>query len=89
MIQPIIIPMNNVREVNCIIQEGVRYCEKKDLGKKEGGIIAFGVLGLVVWFVFWGWLSGERYDIGEGILIFIGGGICLPLLIWGLIAILS
>lgn len=40
--------MNSVREVGCIVEAGVRYCEKEDINLREFGIV------LVAFFV---WIS--------------------------------
>lgn len=57
MVTPIIIPITNTRTRDCIIQEGVRYCESQNASPKDVGIILgcvalyFVYVGLVFYFV--------------------------------------
>lgn len=45
MITPIIIPITTTQTRDCIIQEGVRYCESQNVSHKDVGIV-FGVVAL-------------------------------------------
>jgi hypothetical protein len=80
---PIIIPINNTREVNCIVEQGVRYCEKKDFSKQEVAVVFLGLSIIILWLMFWGWLSFRVEDTVEPTIVFIIGGIVAPLIIIG------
>jgi len=84
---PIIIPMNTTTKVDCIIQEGIRYCEKQDISSHEGGIIALSVAGAILWFMFWFWLGiklDDEYNIFPLTTVFLGG-LVLPAIITGIV----
>lgn len=72
--------INNTREVNCIIEQGVRYCEKPELTKFEGGMILIGIAVYIMYFT--GVLNlceREDWDMWIRILLIF----VLPLLILG------
>ncbi len=79
----IIIPVQTTKEVNCIIQEGVRYCEKEDVTSQELGFLLLAIAAIIIWAFFWAWFSLEK-DI---IWLFPIMAIIAPLLIGGLILI--
>lgn len=56
---PIIIPVNTTRE--CIVQDGTRYCEHKDISKKDLGLAGGILLGIILWSIFWIWV-GHTFD---------------------------
>ena len=89
-ITPIIVPVNNTKEENCIIQDGVRYCEKKDITPKEVGYIFLSFVAFALWIALWFWIS---FKIDEMFGIFpltttIFGGVILPLFIAGIILVI-
>lgn len=84
---PIIIPMNTRREVNCIIQDNVRYCENNPITKREGASVAFIIAGVILWLILWFWLSEkieDKYNIDTIVSVLIGG-LVLPAIIVGLV----
>ena len=86
MIQPIIMPIQHTKEITCIMQDGVRYCENNPLTKEQNGIMALGIVALMLWFMFWFWLSfkiEDRWGVFPLIPIILGG-FGLPLLIIGI-----
>lgn len=76
---PLII--NNTREVNCIIQEGVKYCEKSNITSAALGyaiLITMVIIGYVVFTVH----IIDEYDFDPMKVLLIG--YALPLLIIGI-----
>jgi hypothetical protein len=78
---PIIIPINNTRKVDCIIQDGVKYCERSDIPISVLGFLILGILCYIAWVWFW---LGKMFDYNvDG---WVGGFmIALP---WIILAIL-
>ena len=52
IVTPIIINQGR-GEVNCIIESGVKYCEKEVASKKELGAVLLLTLAILVWAFFW------------------------------------
>lgn len=48
---PIIIPVQQTREVNCIVQENIRYCEKIDLTREDIKYGAVFTVLIVLWII--------------------------------------
>lgn len=55
---PIIVPVQHVREVECIVEGGVKYCEKVDVNPKELGIALLGVIA---------WIAAICFCVGKSI----------------------
>ncbi len=79
----IIVPVQTTKEVNCIIQEGIRYCEKKEIPKEEVGYGLLFIALFFAWVIFWAWFAAEK-DKGMFALFC---GLFAPLIIGGLILI--
>jgi len=89
MIIPIIIPMQN-RQTNCIVEQGIKYCEKKDINKQDITYISFGIVIFFLWCYLWFWIGikvGEKYDIFP-LGIILGGILVLPALIIGILSLI-
>jgi len=87
---PIIIPIQNTKVVDCIVQDGVRYCEKTDITTHEGGLIALGLVVMFLWIAMWIWIGikvEEYTNSFYALPIALFGGIMLPILVFGLLAI--
>lgn len=84
-------PINTTRATrDCIVQDGVRYCEKKDMTRKEIGLLSFSIIAIILWIALWVWIGvviEDRYGI-FGFPIAISGTILLPLLVIGIICLL-
>lgn len=88
IITPVIIPTEN--NTNCIIQNNIQFCKKKDLTDKEFGYVSIFIFLIIVWlclvFKIADWIEYEfNIDPMETVLL---GGIGLPLLIIGLILVI-
>lgn len=81
MAVPIIIPMTNTRTRDCIVQEGVRYCESQPMSNHDLGMLFLLMLVLIAWFGFWTWCSTET-EMGFWALAI---AFCLPLAVGALI----
>lgn len=82
-----VVPINTTRTVHCIIQDEVKYCESNPMTKQEGGLVALLVAGLILWFMFWSWVSFKvenRYGIYLLVPLLLGGFV-LPSMVIGLV----
>lgn len=57
MTATIIIPHQTTREVNCIIQDGVRYCENQPLTKEGARGASIVIVVMVLWMLLIGWVA--------------------------------
>lgn len=84
----VIAPMRTTRTVECIVQDGIKYCEQIDFPDKELGVILLGFFAYICWFFFWAWYGEKKDSMG----IALGLGLIAPLLsgllIGGIILIL-
>lgn len=69
MATPIIIPINNTKKVNCIIEDSVRYCEDQPMTQKDGIIIVSSIMGVIIYAALIIWLV-EKYDNQAGKIFF-------------------
>lgn len=60
MAVPIIMPMPVTQKRDCIVQEGIRYCESNPLTKHDLGWMSVIMLVVILWFGFWAWLGIEK-----------------------------
>lgn len=74
--------INRTREVDCIIQNGVRYCEKEDLSSKAVGASLLVMLAICAYLVFITWIY---FEVDNLLVIVLGVG--APLLVLGLMLI--
>lgn len=60
--------------------------------ENEIAVMAFGFIGVLVWFGFWVGLamkiSNKYYSFGLGMICLIGGGFVLPALIVGIVSLI-
>lgn len=76
-----------VQKVNCILQEGVRYCESNPVSPNQFGFLLIGLSIYMIYVMVCFWLSEKlRGYINELVVIFTLT-ILLPSLIGGIIAI--
>ena len=82
--------MNNTREVDCIIQDGVRYCEKVARSSDEWGLLLLGMLAFGLWAAFWFWLAFTKFYEQDGYVAacIFGGIFGIPLLVGGIVLLL-
>jgi len=78
----IIVPMNNTVKVDCIVQDGVKYCENTDLTSQEGGYALLLTAGILIWIFGWMYLMIE-HDVHPAIVTFFA--LIFPLLLGALI----
>lgn len=84
---PVVVPVNNVR--NCIVQDGIRYCENKDVSPNEFGVALLFTVGILLWVMLWFWIGSKlesKFDVSFPAVLFIGGFI-IPMAILGIILI--
>jgi len=80
MTTPIIIPITNTRTRDCIIQDGVRYCESRNVSPHDVGVILGGIAlyfiycALAIYFV----TQSDTYNEAEWILFWT---ILVPLIV--------
>ena len=79
---PIIIPVVYRDEIDCIIQDGVRYCEKTNVSPSFLGWAGLSALALFIWIGFWVWVSEKYFD--DSVAVILGIGLGLPILIGSL-----
>jgi hypothetical protein len=79
----VIVPTHTTKTVDCIIQDGIKYCEKTDLTNQETGVVFIGIAVLIAYMVFLGYLT-EEFDNFLILII----GIIAPLVIFGLTLII-
>lgn len=92
MIQPIIIPITNTKKVNCILEEGIRYCEDNPRSDKEVGYILLLVVLYMGWIAFCLWLGEKLNEIycedHFVVTVPIMAGFIIPLIITAIILII-
>ncbi len=83
---PMFIPMGSGSPRDCILVEGVKYCESMDTITNDLGWMLLGLLAFGIWIGMWMWIS-ERF-FGMNLAVALGGAIGLPLLIGGITLVL-
>lgn len=78
IVAPIIMPIHTTHIRDCIVQDGVRYCEQSNMTQKDIGVVCLVAFLALVWMFFWIWIS-ER-----SIFVALGGAVGLPLLLGSL-----
>lgn len=82
---PIIVPVYNPpRTINCIVQDGIRYCENQPITQEDEKMIGGTVLLFVVWILVFIYLIIEQYDKTWMTILWI----CVPFVGLGLVLIL-
>jgi hypothetical protein len=84
MNQTIILPVVNTIEENCIIQDGIKYCENQPLSLPIIGWSLLGTVAMIAYLFLLLWLDDE-FDKSP---IFFLSGILAPIIITGVTLIL-
>lgn len=83
---PIIIPMNNTREVLCIVQDGVKYCEKTDGNPSGLGVAILFAAAIIGYTILVAYATSIIADYYEPLVLpFAAAAILLPLIVIGVL----